>query len=1108
MSVWIEQFMAWGDSHPSFALLCVWIMRAAVIVVTAWIIQRLARSRSSSVRHCVWIGAFGALVLLIPQLLTAIPIRIPVQVQSSTSNETRVPSDSAGNSSERSLAMAAPVDRSWNATDANASGFERATPTAASPAPAIPTSDVVASASTRQRSDVIVPNESSIALIVSVIYGVGFLSWLARIVVSGLRLRRFARHSIPFSREHRALAQFCAARLGLRSPPQCRVSTDVSMPLTFGVIRPIVLVPIDFQSFTVDQQRHCLLHEMAHVARRDACWNWLAEITTAVYWFHPAVHWARWQLRRSREDAADDAVVRSGERASAYSRSLLEITQNIVASASQPVAAVHSGTNLQNRIGRLLDPRLNVDPQSSWTVAVVGVVFSLITLTGIHFQIVTGQTPPTAETPRPQRSNPEQSANVSADIAADGAATTDERSTDVGLYDQFKAVELATSDDDDQERIDIEFQGRVTDPSGPIADAVVLIREFVAFRGPSGRYLSPPIVARTTTDQQGRYHIRGVPTVRLKSLGLARWEVLVADPSNRLGLGAYALSSFDRRQPTPWKASIDIQLPGSEELAAQVVTPAGSGIGDVRVAVKEINVPESVDSDAGPFFRGSKQGFPKQSHVYRFPTDVLQLLTRTDSDGQFAFQMPKNASLVLGLRQSDSFPRLLRLSAPGYQTGLMATRVADEYASPATIELRRLLFISVAAEDEAGEAVKQFSLSVLAPRGKTQSQRFQVSDDGELRTTKEFLREAAGDDGRVQFVARFPFESGLLPLATSAEAESVIDRRSLRLQTRQGTRASGRVIRASDGEGVGDVQVCWHRQADHLEDTLLRATTDAQGEWRMVVPKGKGYLTVVGSSPGLDLWMSDRFNAEASRPPQMTQAIEAGDLDDLEVPDFQIQSIPVRWVTVVDTSGSPVEGVWVHCGFVETLNRDNRTYHLPQTLAESAMTGPDGRCALLLHRSSWEHGTVSVTKIDDESSSTRPRFTAAQATITPGSDAPIKLVLRDPWLVSGRVMLDGTPATGLTVGLTTRLIGSGDFGQFKTDTVPIGEDGSFQVQAVAGLEYAVAVRQDAETEKKYFYWQTPIPEARSGRVDVGTLSISSNQLKTHQQLYDERYKPK
>ena len=879
---------------------------------------------------------------------------------------------------------------------------------------------------------------------------------------------------------------------------------DVSMPLTFGVIRPVVLVPIDFESFTVDQQRHCLLHEMAHVARRDACWNWLAEITTAVYWFHPSVHWARWQLRRSREDAADDAVVRSGERASAYSRSLLEITQNIVASASQPVAAVHSGTNLQNRIRRLLDPTLKVDPQSRWAVAVIGVVFLLITLTGLSFQVVTGQTPATAENPLPQRLNTEQSGNVS----ADSAAATDERTSDVGLYDQFKAVELETSDDVDQKRLDIDFQGRVTDPSGPIADAVVLIREFVAFRGPGGRYIPPPIVARTTTDQDGRYHVRGVPIVRLKSLGLARWEVLVADPNDRLGLGAFALSSFDRRQPTPWKASIDIQLPGSEEISAQVVTPAGNGIADVRVAVKEINVPESVDHDAGPFFRGSKQGFPNQPHVYRFPTDELQLLGRTDSDGRFAFQVPKNASLLLGLRQSESFPRLLRVSAPGYQRGIMATHVADEYASPAVIELRRLLFVSVAVEDESGEPVKQFALSALTPQGKTQSQRFQVSDDGKLRTTKEFLREAAGGDGRVQFVARFPFESGLLPLAKSAEVESVIDRRSLRLQARQGTRVSGRVVRASDGEAVADVQVCWHRQADQIEDTLLRATTDAQGEWRMVIPKGKGYLTVLGSSPGLDLWMTDRFNAETSRPPQMTQAIEAGDGFDLEVGDFKVQHIPARRVTVVDTNGSPVEGVWVHCGFIETLERDNRTYHLPQTLAEPARTGPDGRCSLLLHRSTWEHGTVSVTKVDDENSSKRARFTAAQATLTPDSDAPIKLVLRDPWLVSGRVLLDGTPASGLRVGLTTRLIGSGDFGQFKADTVPIGEDGSFQVQAVAGLEYAVAVRQDAETEKKYFYWQTPIPEARSGRVDVGTLSISSNQLKTHQQLYDERYKPK
>ncbi|QDV45954.1 Regulatory protein BlaR1 [Stieleria neptunia] len=1102
MSEWLHRWDLIDQTHPALATLILWVLRAAMIVMAAWFMDRLASKWSSGFRHCVWICAFGALVLLVPQLLTSFPIRIPVRVLQSSASPVSLPTNDVAVTSDRQRAASSvTAERRRRETNGPISDAPVPAHSAAPPVPSIPVGDAVSPVSDafsarppEQRSVPVTAASSSVALIMIMIYFTGLLGWIVRIVVSWVRLRRFATEAIELTAEQWQLAQICARRLCLSGTPQCRISASVSLPLTFGVLRPMVLVPISFRSFTVDQQRHCLLHEMAHVARRDSCWNWLAEITSAVYWFHPSVHWARRNLRRSREDAADDAVLRSGESRASYSRSLLEITQGIAAVA-QPPAAISSGTNLQYRIGRMLARTSKDSRPPRWTIAAVGLGFLLIALSGISLEAVVAQTSP---------------AVVENNAVPLASPPQDRVAADEGLFQRFQTVELAKPAGEASQQVNLELVGRVTDANGPVLGAVVLIREFVFSRGPDGKYISPPIVARTTTGQDGRYQVQGFPTIRLKSLGRARWEILVADKTDRLGLGVYALSPFDRRSPALGTASVDIRLPGSEEIAARVVTPTGSGISDVRVAVKEITVPTSAHSNADPFSdpftRRRGDPFTNEPHAYRFPSDKIQLVAKTDDDGRVAFQMPERASLVLGIRREGYFPRLHRVSAPGYATGLRGAPVIEESVSPATIELRKQLFVSVAIHDDAGAPVKQYTLSALTPQGKSPSQRFQISEDGRMRTTVEFLRGTSDDNGQVQFIARFPFESGLLPRSYAVPAESVIDRRELRLQAQHGIRASGRVVRKDDGTGIANAQVCWHRQAGRIEDSLLRSTTDAQGEWRMVIPKEKGYLSVVGSSPGLNFLTIDQFNVESSRQRQLTQAIDARDLFEIRVPEFQIQSIPARWVTVVDTNGSPVEGAWVQCQFIETLDRDHRTYHLSQTLAESAKTGPDGRCSLVLRRSAWEHGTVSVMKTDYEDASPRPRFTAAQATINPNSNAPIKLVLRDPWLVSGRVMLDGKPATGLHAGLTTRLIGSGDFGQFKTDTVPIGDDGSFQITAVAGLEYAVAVRNDSDTGRKYFYWQTPIEMNASGRLNVGTLRVSSDQLKTHQQMYDERYK--
>jgi beta-lactamase regulating signal transducer with metallopeptidase domain len=70
-----------------------------------------------------------------------------------------------------------------------------------------------------------------------------------------------------------------------------RSERDV-LPLTFGAIAPTIIVPASADEWTADRRWAVLLHELAHVARRDCLVQRIAAFTCALYWPHPGVWWA------------------------------------------------------------------------------------------------------------------------------------------------------------------------------------------------------------------------------------------------------------------------------------------------------------------------------------------------------------------------------------------------------------------------------------------------------------------------------------------------------------------------------------------------------------------------------------------------------------------------------------------------------------------------------------------------------------------------------------------------------------------------------------------------------------------------------------------------
>jgi beta-lactamase regulating signal transducer with metallopeptidase domain len=125
-----------------------------------------------------------------------------------------------------------------------------------------------------------------------------------------------------------------------------------SVPMTWGIVRPVVLLPAEADDWSEERRTVVLAHELAHIRRWDALTQWIAHLAVAVHWYNPLVWAAARRLRQEREQACDDAVLALGARPAEYADHLLDIVRSL-GNASGPAAALAMARRSQFE-GRLL----------------------------------------------------------------------------------------------------------------------------------------------------------------------------------------------------------------------------------------------------------------------------------------------------------------------------------------------------------------------------------------------------------------------------------------------------------------------------------------------------------------------------------------------------------------------------------------------------------------------------------------------------------------------------------------------------------------------------------------------------------------------------------
>ena len=181
--------------------------------------------------------------------------------------------------------------------------------------------------------------------------------WIAGVAWQLLLLARAWRRMRTLRREHvghdphlAAIVDEVRLSMGLKAAVASGLSPAAPVPMVIGWYRPLLLLPVTAsRRLTREQLRMIVVHELAHVRRRDGRSNLLQIAADLVVFHHPAARWLSRRLRTEREYCCDDVAVRAGDVAG-YARALASLEDG---RASQPFAVAAASGTLLDRLERL-----------------------------------------------------------------------------------------------------------------------------------------------------------------------------------------------------------------------------------------------------------------------------------------------------------------------------------------------------------------------------------------------------------------------------------------------------------------------------------------------------------------------------------------------------------------------------------------------------------------------------------------------------------------------------------------------------------------------------------------------------------------------------------
>jgi len=218
-----------------------------------------------------------------------------------------------------------------------------------------------------------IPENTAAHLPVTIAWSLGISAMALFFLITHLRSRREYNEALPVDNPY--IRKWLSQEKGLR-PIQARQSDKITAPLTYGIIRPVILFPKTTNWQDVERLRYIFVHEMTHIKRFDILAKWMLAIALCVHWFNPLV-WVMYIVaNRDMELSCDEAVVRAmGESSkSTYAMALVGLEER--RSVFAPLCTSFSKNLIEERIVAIMKLR----KRSVVSVILAAILVSALTI--------------------------------------------------------------------------------------------------------------------------------------------------------------------------------------------------------------------------------------------------------------------------------------------------------------------------------------------------------------------------------------------------------------------------------------------------------------------------------------------------------------------------------------------------------------------------------------------------------------------------------------------------------------------------------------------------------------------------------------------------------
>jgi len=357
------------------------VVKSSLLILMAFCINQLLRRRSAAVRHCVWMASLAGAIFCL-MFAWAVP-SWNVKLIDGRMAERFAPTPSVfSNWNQAPVKDAAPAAFKLHEVKPAAKKPARKSPDQGPPKE----TDSASSHWTISETPAAVnssPSRSfSWPIAAFAVWMCGALIVSSRYFTATLRVRGVIRRGIELhdARWRRCLRE-TRARMGISRFVTLLSSSEIDIPMTWGVRHPVIVVPPSSAEWDVERMQSVMDHELAHVKRMDALTQLYAHAAAALYWFNPLVWMALRQMRFERERACDDFVLAQGAKPSKYAADLLDIAGSATSGDRYQVAlAMARPSQFEGRLVALLDDRIEHTFLTQRTTLIVACVTLAVAL--------------------------------------------------------------------------------------------------------------------------------------------------------------------------------------------------------------------------------------------------------------------------------------------------------------------------------------------------------------------------------------------------------------------------------------------------------------------------------------------------------------------------------------------------------------------------------------------------------------------------------------------------------------------------------------------------------------------------------------------------------